>query len=165
MPQINSPINTIIVDRKDRFWYGTSDDGIFIKNSNRLNHLSNNSSFISTPINIILPDLKKRTWIGTAQEGLYLYDDLDRIISFNDPDLCPSQKITDLAHSPDDLLWIATEDFGIILLQEDDFTFYYLRSFDNKIKIGLNHIKDIEWASDRLWFVSKNLGLGWINFY
>lgn len=146
-PQIHNKIIRDVKSFDDKIWVGTQ-AGVYIIDSNTgaVTHIysdpMNSATLSDNQIGKIFRDHEKGIWIGTNLGGInYLspfHTNFLRYVPVTGNSI-GSKRVRDIAESPDGLIWLATEDAGVSILNpatglfdNNTVTSGNLRLYDNK---------------------------------
>ncbi len=157
---INNKITSILFNGKDKFWFGTYQNGIFLYDINEksIKHFSfENSDFISHQQDFVLTiyqDKSKQIWIGTYG-GLLKYSSSSNKFdvftnNLNNPNSLSNNYVYSIYQDDNNNYWIGTSN-GLNLFNQKENTFKHFFEKDglpNSIICGiLENKKDEYWIS------------------
>lgn len=175
----DSAILSLQEDSRGFLWIGTSSDGIYILDLNRLQedppvfyhheyNFSNLSSISNSPIQPIFEDQNKNIWLGTFNDGLNIYNQLTNQFEhykyepYNNN--CLSNNSVKVFYEQDNHVWIGTSS-GLNLFDKTHKTFKHFFYDPNDDKSpGANNISAIICDSENnLWIGTAGGGLNRFN--
>ncbi len=113
-------IRQVFEDREKRIWVASYSNGIYImdqeENIRQLN--SENSSLTSDRIRSIFERSDGSILIGT-EEGVYLYEEEEGIRPLTENEDLQKRRILDVREAADGCIYIATDGYGLYILDQD----------------------------------------------
>lgn len=159
---INSNINCVLADSKNRIWVGTPAGLSLINEERKISNISESNGLINNEVQCFLEDKKKQIWMGTLG-GLVKFDG-EKMYSFFEDDGLDEKKIHSLAEDKNGNVYIGTFGGGIYkfdITSKSKKVIYQLCPDDKLIS---NNIYSLTFQNDSVLLVGTNKGLNKIFF-
>jgi len=148
--------NTVIVDSKNRIWYGSAYNGVYIYSGNQFTAINRNNSLLpSNMVNLIFEDSKGTMWISTSSgvAKISAAGEWEILTSANSK--LPVNTLNGVCEDRDGNIWLATNK-ALIKYKDGNWDFY---TTSNSGILG-NDITTVACAPDNsIWAACYNLGI------
>ncbi len=145
-------VSRIIQDKRGRFWFGTWGGGLLILDEDKLTSMDMEKGLSSNYINHIYEDRTGIIWLGYYGGFARHFGDVFRHYQVKSGF---DQKITSIEKTPDDKLWIAAYEGGVVNYDGEQFTEYSIYP-DSPISYMESMITD---AKGNLWLSIEDQGI------
>ena len=115
----SNTIQTLFEDSNRTLWIGTN-NGLISFRKGHFTRYGVDQGLAGTAVNAITEDASGTLWVGTADAGLYSCS-LPRCLSFETYEGLSDEKVLTLLNTPDNTLWIGTEE-GLISIADSNAT-------------------------------------------
>ena len=119
----SNTIQTLFEDSRQTLWMGTN-NGLVAYQAGVFTRYGVENGLAGTSVSAITEDASGVLWVGTADAGLYSCE-LLLCTSFSPYEKLSEEKILTLLHTPNDVLWIGTEQ-GLISVADSNATQPYI---------------------------------------
>jgi signal transduction histidine kinase/ligand-binding sensor domain-containing protein len=149
LPEFNaSSIRKVIIDNKGRYWCGTNNEGLLIKENNVVQKV-NHEAFDQVVILDIYEDSKGRIWLATEGNGLMIYED-GSYRQFDPSGFQDYNTVTNVLESDDRNIIIGTMS-GVFVIDAEDGSISPLTGLEN------TYVNDlVQDGSGMFWFATES---------